>query len=97
MPEEQLDGSQVARLLVDLRSLRPPHRMRAVGGAIEPGALDPGMDDPRILARQQVRLLPEAAREEVLTIPRIDAGQPALDRGSRLFGDSNWTGRPVFF
>jgi hypothetical protein len=46
MPEEQLDGSQVARLLVDLRRLRPTHRVRAVGGAVQPGALNPSMDDP---------------------------------------------------
>jgi hypothetical protein len=87
VPEEQLDGSQVACLLVDLRRLRPPHRVRAVGGAVKSGALDPGMDDPRILPGREVRLCPEAAREEVASIPGLDLGKPGSDRGSGLFGN----------
>ena len=70
-----------------LRCLRPPHRMRAVGGAIEPGALDPVMDDPHILSRRQVRLRPKAAREDVVSIPRVDPGKPVLDRRPGLLGD----------
>ena len=61
--------------------------MRAVGGAVEPGTLDPGMDDPRILPGREVRLRPEAAREEVPSIPGLDLGKPGSDRGSGLFGD----------
>src|SRR6267154_1547356 len=41
MPEEKLDRPQIARLLIDLCRLRPPHRMRAVGGTIKSGTLDP--------------------------------------------------------
>src|SRR5271154_4713353 len=74
MPEQQLDRSQITRLLVDLGRLRSPHRMGAVGGAVEPGALDPGMDDPRILPGRDVRLCPKAARKEVSTIPGLDLG-----------------------
>jgi hypothetical protein len=85
--EEQLDGSQVARLLIDLRSLRPPHRVCAVSGAVEPGTLDPGMDDPRILPGREVRLRPEPAREKVPSIPGLDLGKPGSDRGSGLLGD----------
>src|SRR5439155_21479359 len=73
--------------LVNLGRLRPPHRVRPVGGAVKPGALDPGMDDARILSYREVRLRPEAAREEVLSIPRLDLGKPGSDRGSGLFGD----------
>ena len=50
--EQKLNRSQVPRLLIDLRRLRPPHRMRAVGGAIEPDTGDPSMDDSRILPRR---------------------------------------------
>ena len=75
MPDEQLDGSQVAGLLVDLRRLRPTHRMGAVRGAVQPGALDPSLDDPRILACRQVGLRSGAAREEVLVF-LVDLRKP---------------------
>src|SRR6266568_384278 len=87
MPEEKLNRSQVAGLLVDLGRLRPPHRMRTIGGAVKPGAFDPGMDDPCILPCREVRLRPEATWEEILSIPRVDLGKPGSDRGSGLFGD----------
>jgi len=61
--------------------------MRAVGGAVEPGALDPGIDDPRILPGRDVRPRPEAAREEVSSVPGLDLGKPGSDRGSGLFGN----------
>src|SRR6202795_3335616 len=87
MPEQQLNRPQVPRLLVDLGRLRPAHRVGAVGRAVEPGTLDPGMDDPRILPGREVRLRPEAAREEVPSIPGLDLGKPGSDRGSGLFGN----------
>src|ERR1700726_832527 len=87
MPEEKLHRPQVASLLVDLRRLCSPHRMRTVSGAVEPRTLDPGMNDPCILSCRQVRPRVEAAREEVLSIPRLDLGKPGSDRGSGLFGD----------
>jgi hypothetical protein len=34
-----------------------------------------------------MRLSPEAAREEVPSIPGLDRGQPRSDRGSGLFGN----------
>ncbi len=61
--------------------------MRAVGGAVKPGTLDPSVDDPRILPGREVRLRPEAAREEVPSIPGLDLGKPGSDRGSGLFRD----------
>src|SRR5213079_2792561 len=82
MPEQQLNRSQVTRLLVDLGRLRSPHRMRAVGGVVEPGALDPGIDDPRVLPGRDVWLRAEAAREEVSSVPGLDLGKPGSDRSS---------------
>jgi hypothetical protein len=79
MSEEQLDSSQVARLLVNLGRLRPPHRVRAVGRAIKPGALDPAMDDPRILSCGEVRLRLEAARKEILSVAGFELGKPGAD------------------
>ena len=61
--------------------------MRAVGGAVEHSALDPGMDDPRILPGRDVRLRPETAREEVSSVSGLDLGKPCSDRGSGLFGN----------
>jgi hypothetical protein len=45
------------------------------------------MDDPRILSGRDVRLRPEAAREEVSSIPRLDRWKPGSNRGSGLFGN----------
>jgi transposase InsO family protein len=45
------------------------------------------MDDPHILSRRQVRLRPKAAREDVVSIPRVDPGKPVLDRRPGLLGD----------
>jgi hypothetical protein len=45
------------------------------------------MDHPRILPCREVRLRAEAAREEVLPMPRLDLGKSGSDRGSGLFGD----------
>ena len=69
---------------VDLRRPRSPHRVRR---AVKSGTPDPGIDDPSILSRRKMRLLPEAAREEVLATPRRDPGKPVLDRCSCLFCD----------
>ena len=34
-----------------------------------------------------MRLRPEAAREEVSSVPGLDLGKPGSDRGSGLFGN----------
>jgi hypothetical protein len=59
MSEEELYGSQVARFLVNLSRLGAAHRVRAVRRTIETGALNRSMDDARVLACREVRLLPE--------------------------------------
>ena len=61
--EEELYGSQVARFLINLSRLCSAHRVRAVRRMIETGALNPSMDDARVLASRQVRLLLETAGE----------------------------------
>src|ERR1700751_2887154 len=61
--------------------------MRAVGRAIQPGTLDPAMNDQGVLPRRQVRLPPEAAREEVPLLPAGYLGKPGVDRRSGLLGD----------
>jgi hypothetical protein len=60
---------------------------RCLGGAVQAGALDPGIDDPRILPRREVRLCSEATRKEVLCVPRVARRKPVLDRGAGLLGD----------
>jgi hypothetical protein len=57
MSEEQLDRSQIAGLAVDLHRLGAAHRMRTVGRAVHPGALDPAVHDARVLARCDMRLI----------------------------------------
>jgi len=85
--EQQLNRPQIARLLVDLGRLRPSHRMRAIRGAVKPGALDPGVDNSCILSCREVRVRPEAAREEIRAVFRADLRKPGLDRGAGLLGD----------
>jgi hypothetical protein len=50
MSKEELYGSQIAYLLVNLSRLCSAHRVRAVRRTIETGALNPSMDDARVLA-----------------------------------------------
>jgi hypothetical protein len=53
VPEEQLHSPEIARLLINLLNLRrlgPAHRMGAVCRAIQPGTLDPVMNDPGRIA-----------------------------------------------
>ena len=65
--------------------LRSPHRMRAVAEP-RPGS-QPSMDDPRTAGSRRAAR-PEAAREEVLSIPGLNLGS-WLDRGSGLLVISN--------
>jgi len=95
MSKQKLDRSQVARLLVDLRRFRPAQRMCPVGGAIEPDARNPGMDDPRILSGRQVRLSSKAAREQMLSVPPSMLGSQSRIDARVCSVISNWTGRPV--
>jgi hypothetical protein len=66
MSKQQLHCSQVAGLLVNLRRLGPPHRVRSISPAIQTGALNPAMDDPSILSGRDMRLVAEPAREKEL-------------------------------
>ena len=47
--EQELNGSQVLRALVDQCRLRASHRVRTVGGRIEAGHHHPVLDDRRVL------------------------------------------------
>src|SRR3954449_274083 len=87
MPQQQLDRSQIAGFSIDLGRLRPAHRVGAVGRAVEPCALNPGLHDPCVLTGREVRLHSKAAREKIAPAPEIDFGQPIADRGPRLLRD----------
>jgi hypothetical protein len=58
--EKQPDRSEISGLAVNLRRLGAAHRMRAVGTAVHPGALDPAMHDAGVLARRDMRLIVSA-------------------------------------
>jgi hypothetical protein len=72
--KQQLNGSEIASLLLNLRCLGAPHRMRAISRAIETGALDPAMDDAGVLSRRDVRLAAQATSEELLPVPKLGTG-----------------------
>jgi hypothetical protein len=96
MSEEELHRTKVPGLLVDLRCFRPAHRVRAVGRAVQPGTLDPGMYDPQVLPRRKVRPRSETAGEQVAPIPEFGFQQPILDRRSRLRGNFELDRSPRF-
>src|SRR5215472_4866182 len=85
--EEQLHGSQVTGLPINLSRLRSAQRMRAVGRTIKTGALHPSMDDAGVLPRREMRPLLKTAREQVSTPAGVESGQPLTDRAPGLLGD----------
>jgi len=85
--EQQLHGPQVAGLSINLSRFRLAHRVRAIRRTIKPGPLNPSMDDARVLACRDVRLLPETAREQVSVLAGTHGGQPLADCPARLLGD----------
>jgi hypothetical protein len=96
VPEQQLHRPQVAGLLVNLRHLRSPQRVRLISRAIEAGAFNPAMDNTSVLSCRDVRLIVKTAWEEVLAIPGVVlASQSRI--ATRVYSViSNWTGLPVF-
>jgi hypothetical protein len=64
MTEQQLDGSKISGLAVDLRRFCPPHGMGAVCGAIESCTLYPTIDDAGILPCREMGAVMLAAGKE---------------------------------
>ncbi len=87
MAEQQLHGSQVASLLVNLCHLGAAHRVGPISRAIETGALHPVMYDPSVLPCRDVRMITKSARKQVLTASEGSTGKPVLDCRSGLFGN----------
>jgi hypothetical protein len=55
------------------------------------------MDDARVQACREVRVLPDAAGKQVLTSSATEVGQPTSDSASGLLGDFELNRSPVFF
>lgn len=62
--QQQLDCSKVFRTAIDQRCFRSTHRVRAIGGVVEPDRFNPAMDDPRILAGRKVGRRVNSPREQ---------------------------------
>ena len=87
MTQQKLNRPQVARLLVDLRHLCPPHRMRAIGARLKTYRQDPFAQDARILPRRQMRTVVKTAGPEILQPKHFRIGDPAFERLACRFGD----------
>lgn len=62
--EQNLDGSEVTRLLVNLHCLGSPHGVGAIGVSVKPDGRNPAVDNPGILPRgQMMRHLPTAWKQ----------------------------------
>lgn len=57
MSEQELNGAQVLRSLVDQRGLSPAHRVSTVDGRVESYSANPLMNDPSVLPRRNMRRL----------------------------------------
>jgi hypothetical protein len=80
MPQEQLDGSEILHPLVNQRRLCAPQRMGAVSPRVQLDPRYPGLHDPCILSRRDVRRSSQAASEEELTrLCRLPMLFPATD------------------
>jgi hypothetical protein len=96
MPEQQLNGSQVARLLVNLCYLGSPHRVRSVGRAIKSSTFDPLMHDACVLPGRDVRMVMNPAWEKILPGAELGVGHPVAHRGPRLLGNLELDGPACF-
>ena len=63
----------------------------------EPGAVRPSMDDAGVLPCRQVWLSVTTAWEQISALASVEGGEPLVDSNTGLLGNSNCTGRPVFF
>lgn len=86
MAEEQLHSSQVARLLVDLCDLCPPHGMRAAATDFQPYRIDP-LAKPGVLARRHMRSIMKAAWPQILHARHLTNGDPLLESSAGRSGD----------
>jgi hypothetical protein len=63
---------KVASLAIDLRDLRPPHRMSTMGDCFQTDAINPAMHQPGILSGGYVRACMKSAREEISSASRSE-------------------------
>ena len=76
MPEQDLYGAQVARLLVDYRGLGSAERVRDVVLTPKAGSVDSFLHEPSILARADVLSVVDPAREHMVGHRTSSALQP---------------------
>ena len=60
--KQELHGTQVAGLLVDLRDFCAPHRVRAISAGFQSDRCHPVSDDPRVLAGRDMQSFVKTAR-----------------------------------
>ena len=83
--EQELDGTQVAGLLVDLRHFCAPHRVYAISAGFQSNRRHPVADDPRVLAGRDMQLFVKAARPHVLGANHQRLSHPSFERATRAF------------
>jgi hypothetical protein len=69
MPEQELDGSEIACVPIDQGSFCASQLMRAKKPRVQPNASDPLRYEPRILARRHVAVGTTTAGEQELAGP----------------------------
>lgn len=82
MSQQQLDGTQVASLLIDLDHLRAPYRMHAVCAHLQIYARHPVMNYPRKLAGKFDVCMTDIPIHHALPNRQPDVGCVASEVGS---------------
>jgi hypothetical protein len=77
MAEQYLDGPQVARRLVNERSLRSTHRVRALFTYVEADGTDPFVNQPSVLAGAEMAHIIDAAWEDEIVMRASPAVKPS--------------------
>lgn len=80
VPKEQLNRTQVLRPFVNERGLGAAQRVGTVFAWIKINACHPGLDDPRVLTRRQMRGSGQTAREQELPRREMLLGDPRFHR-----------------
>src|SRR5207302_4366218 len=95
MSEQKLNCPQVTRLLIDLGRLRPPHRVRATGGAVKP-ALSTQAWTIRVYCRvERCGCVRKRLGKTYCPFLASTSGSQARIEARVCSVISNWTGRPV--
>ena len=82
MPQQKLNRTEIARLLVDLRDLSPSHRVSALCARLQTNRRHTVTDNPRILTGRNVKPFVKPTGPEEFGSNHQRVLHPTIERGS---------------